>query len=52
MSHILGFMGVEWAENAAFGASRRLGVVNCINKERKAKDVGEENEFLFPIQFR
>ena len=39
-------MGVERAQDTAFGAGRWFGVVYCVDEEGEAKDVGEEDEFL------
>lgn len=46
-----GFMGVEGAENGAFCAGGWFGVVDAIDEEGEADDVGEENEFLSDDQF-
>lgn len=37
---------VERPEHGALGAERRLGVVDVVDEEREAEDVGEEDEFL------
>lgn len=42
----LGFVAVEWPEDGTFGAGGGLRVVDCVNEEREAEDVGEEDEFL------
>lgn len=39
-------MRVEGPEHGALGAERRLGVVDVVDEEREAEDVGEEDEFL------
>ena len=44
-----GFVGVEGTEDCAFGALRWFGVVDAVDKEGEAEDVGEENEFLYVI---
>lgn len=37
---------VKGPEHGALGAERRFGVVDVVDEERQAKDVGEEDEFL------
>jgi hypothetical protein len=39
-------VGVERAEDGAFGGSRGFGVVNRVHEEGEADNVGEEDEFL------
>lgn len=46
MLHILRFMSVEWTEDRSFCARRWFGVVNCIDEEGKAKNIGKEDKFL------
>lgn len=40
------FVGVEGAEDRAFGAGGGFGVVDAVHEEGEAEDVGEEDEFL------
>jgi hypothetical protein len=37
---------VEGPEDGAFGAGGGFGVVDCVDEEGEAEDIGEENEFL------
>lgn len=39
-------MRVEGPEDGAFGAGGRFGVVDGVDEEGEAEDVGEEDEFL------
>lgn len=39
-------MGVERAKHRAFGRSWWLWVVDAVDKEREAEDIGEQNELL------
>jgi hypothetical protein len=41
-----GVVGVEGPEDGAFGGAWGLGVVDGVDEEGEAEDVGEENEFL------
>ena len=43
----LGFVGVEGAEDCAFGAGGGFGVVDAVDEEGEAEDVGQEDEFLW-----
>ena len=40
------FVGVEGAEDRAFCRGGRFRVVDCVDEEGEAEDVGEEDEFL------
>lgn len=42
----LRFVGVEGPKDCAFGAGGWLGVVDAVDKEGKADDVGEQDKFL------
>ena len=42
----LGLVGMEGAEDGAFGAGGGFGVVDGVDEEREAEDVGEEDELL------
>jgi hypothetical protein len=42
---------VEGAEHGAFCGVGRFGVVDSVNEEGEAEDVGEENEFLCNCKF-
>lgn len=46
MVHIRSFVCVEGAEDCAFGAVRWLWVVDAVDQEREAKNIGQEDEFL------
>jgi hypothetical protein len=37
---------VEGPEDGAFGAGGGFGVVDCVDEEGEAEDIGEEDEFL------
>jgi hypothetical protein len=37
---------VEWAEDCAFGRVCGFGVIDGVDKEGQAEDVGEKDEFL------
>lgn len=39
-------MGVERTEHGALGAARRFGMVNGVDEQGEAEDVGQEDEFL------
>lgn len=39
-------MCVEGPEDGAFGARGGFRVVDAVDQERKAEDIGEEDEFL------
>lgn len=39
-------MAVEWAEDGAFRAGGRFGVIDCVDEEGETKDIGKEDEFL------
>jgi hypothetical protein len=40
---------MEGPKDRSFGGRRRLRMVNCVDEEREAKNIGEEDEFLsFP----
>lgn len=39
-------MRVKWPQDGALGAGRRLGVVDVVDQQGEAQDVGEEDEFL------
>lgn len=41
-----GVVRVEGSEDRAFGAGGGFGVVDAVDEEGEAEDVGEENEFL------
>lgn len=42
----LSFVGVEGTEDSAFGARRRFRVINAIDEDGEAEDIGEEDKFL------
>ena len=46
---ILGLMRVEGSENSPLGAGWRFGMVDAVDEEGEADDVGEEDEFLSDV---
>jgi hypothetical protein len=44
-------VGVEGAEDCAFGAGGGFGVVDGVDEEGEAEDVGEEDEFLLHARY-
>jgi hypothetical protein len=40
---------VEGPEDGAFGAGGGFGVVDCVDEEGEAEDIGEEDEFLHQV---
>jgi hypothetical protein len=42
-----GVVGVEGPEDGAFGGVWGFGVVDGVDEEGEAEDVGKENEFLW-----
>jgi hypothetical protein len=40
------FVGMEGPKDRSFGGRRRLRMVNCVDEEREAENIGEEDEFL------
>lgn len=42
-----GIVRVEGAEHCSFGAGRGFGMVDAVDEEGEAEDVGEKDEFLF-----
>lgn len=47
--HLLRFMGVEGAQDGALRGALGLGVVDGVDEEGEAEDVGEEDEFLYTL---
>jgi hypothetical protein len=46
VGHGGGVVRVEGTQHRALGRRRRLGVVDAVDEQREAEDVGEEDEFL------
>lgn len=46
VAHVFGLVGVEGTQDGPFGRVGRFGVVDRVDQQRKAKDVGQKNEFL------
>lgn len=46
IGHGGGVVRVEGTQHRALGRRRRLGVVDAVDEQREAEDVGEEDEFL------
>ena len=44
-------MGVEGPEDGAFRGVGGLGVVDCVDEEREAKDVREKNKLLWVVSY-
>ena len=42
----LRLVAVEWPENGAFSAGRRFGMIDCVDEEGEAEDIGKEDELL------
>ena len=42
----LRFVGMEWPEDGAFGGCGGFRVIDCVDEEGEAEDIGEEDEFL------
>jgi hypothetical protein len=40
------FMGVEGPEDRSFGGCRRLRVIDCVDEEGEAENIGEKDKFL------
>ena len=50
VGHGFGFVGVERAKHGAFGGVGGFGVVDAVDEEGEAEDVGEEDEFLVGVR--
>lgn len=46
MRLVLRVVRVEWAEDCTFGAGWWFGMINAIDEEGEAEDIGKEDELL------
>ena len=46
VGHVFRLVGVEGTQDGSFGRVGRFGMVDGVDKQRQAEDVGEEDEFL------